>query len=186
MYGSFVHSLCEREVLNHLEASGLAKVVEYGSRLVEDQTKLSTKFPATADLVREANFYAVQDRSKIVKDVHVMKALQEKVYRSNLLDEKVKEMIQRGIILIDTSGSNVGQVNGLSVISLGDFDFGQPSRITASVGLGRSGVIDIERESHLGLRDRKSTRLNSSHANISYAVFCLKKKKKEKNTYNSA
>jgi len=150
MYGSFVHSLCEREDLNHLEASGLAKVVEYGSRLVEDQTKLSTKFPAIADLVREANFYAVQDRSKIVKDVHVMKALQEKVYRSNLLDEKVKEMIQRGIILIDTSGSIVGQVNGLSVISLGDFDFGQPSRITASVGLGRSGVIDIERESHLG------------------------------------
>ncbi len=149
-YGSFVHSLCERERLNHLEAPALAKVVEYGSRLAEDQTKLSTKFPEIADLVREANFYATQDGAKIVKDVHIKKALDEKVYRSNLLDEKIKEMIERGIILIDTSGTQVGQVNGLSVISLGDFDFGQPSRITASLGLGRRGIIDIERESRMG------------------------------------
>jgi lon-related putative ATP-dependent protease len=149
-YGSFVHSLCEREGLNHLEAPALAKVVEYGSRLAEDQTKLSTKFPEIADLVREANFYAVQDGVKLVKEVHIKKALDEKVYRSNLLDEKVKEMIERGIILIDTSGTQVGQVNGLSVISLGDFDFGQPSRITASLGLGRRGIIDIERESRMG------------------------------------
>src|SRR5207244_4289758 len=84
-YGSFVHSLCEREGLNHLEAPALAKVVEYGSRLAEDQTKLSTKFPEIADLVREANFYAIQDGAKIVKDVHIKKALDEKVYRSNLL-----------------------------------------------------------------------------------------------------
>ncbi len=149
-YGSFVHSLCEREGLNHLEARALAKVVEYGSRLAEDQTKLSTKFPEIADLVREANFYALQDGAKIVKDVHIKKALDEKVYRSNLLDEKVKEMIERGIILIDTSGTQVGQVNGLSVIGLGDFDFGQPSRITASLGLGRRGIVDIERESRMG------------------------------------
>jgi len=149
-YGSFVHSLCEREGLNHLEAPALAKVVEYGSRLAEDQTKLSTKFPEIADLVREANFYAAQDEAKLVKDVHIKKALEEKVYRSNLLDEKVKEMIERGIILIDTSGTQVGQVNGLSVIGLGDFDFGQPSRITASLGLGRRGIIDIERESRMG------------------------------------
>jgi predicted ATP-dependent protease len=128
----------------------LAKVVEYGSRLAEDQTKLSTKFPEIADLVREANFYATQDGAKIVKDVHIKKALDEKVYRSNLLDEKIKEMIERGIILIDTSGTQVGQVNGLSIISLGDFDFGQPSRITASLGLGRRGIIDIERESRMG------------------------------------
>lgn len=149
-YGSFVHSLCEKEGLNHLEATALAKVIEYGSRLAEDQTKLSTKFPQIADLIREASFYSTQDGSKVIKEAHIRKALDEKVYRSNLLDEKVKEMIQRGIILIDTSGSKVGQVNGLSVISLGDFDFGQPSRITASLGLGRRGIIDIERESKLG------------------------------------
>jgi len=149
-YGSFVHSLCEREGLGHLEASALARVVEYGSRLAEDQTKLSTRFPQIADLIRESNFYASQDGSKLIKEAHIKRALDEKVYRSNLLDEKVKEMIQRGIILIDTSGSKVGQVNGLSVISLGDFDFGQPSRITASLGLGRRGIVDIERESKLG------------------------------------
>src|SRR6267378_3049136 len=149
-YGSFVHSLCEREGLNHLEAPALAKVVEYGSRLAEDQTKLSTKFPEIADLVREANLYAFQDGSKYIKDTHIAKALEEKIYRSNLLDEKTKEMIQRGVILIDTSGTKTAQVNGLSVISLGDFDFGQPSRITVSIGLGREGVIDIERQAKLG------------------------------------
>src|SRR5713101_1214831 len=150
VYGSFVHSLCESEGLNHLEASAIAKVVEYGSRLAEDQNKLSTRFPELADVVREASFYASQDGGKYVRDVHIMKALEEKVYRSNLIDQKVKEMIQRGIILIDTSGSKVGQVNGLSVISLGDFEFGQPSRITASTGMGRGGLIDIERESKIG------------------------------------
>jgi lon-related putative ATP-dependent protease len=149
-YGSFVHSLCEREGLSHLEASALAKIVEYGSRLAEDQAKLSTRFPQIADLVREANFYTTQDGSENITDAHIKKALEEKVYRANLLDEKIKEMIKRGIILIDTSGVKVGQVNGLSVISLGDFEFGQPSRITASAGLGREGVIDIEREAKLG------------------------------------
>jgi lon-related putative ATP-dependent protease len=149
-YGRFVHTLCEKENLNHLEAAAIAKVVEYGSRLAEDQTKLSTKFPEIADLVREASLYASQEESKYIKDSHILKALQEKIYRSNLLDEKTKEMIERGVILIDTSGAKTGQVNGLSVIGLGDFDFGQPSRITVSVGLGREGVIDIERQAKLG------------------------------------
>lgn len=149
-YGSFVHSLCEREGLKHLEAPALSKVIEYGSRLAEDQEKLSTKFPQIADLVREASFYASQDSADVVKEAHIKKALEEKVYRSNLLDEKVKEMIQRGVILIDTAGTKVGQVNGLSVIGLGDFEFGQPSRITASLGIGRRGIVDIERESKLG------------------------------------
>ena len=150
IYGNFVHTLCETEGLNHLEASAIAKVVEYGSRLAEDQNKLSTRFPELADIVREASFYASQDNSKYIKDVHVSKALEEKVYRSDLVDQKFKEMIQRGVILIDTTGAKVGQVNGLSVISLGDFEFGQPSRITASTGMGRGGLIDIERESKLG------------------------------------
>ncbi len=149
-YGRFVHSLCEREGLNHLEAAAIAKIVEYGSRLAEDQSKLSTKFPEIADLVREASFYASQDESKYIKDLHVMKALREKVYRANLIDQKVKEMIERGIILIDTAGAKVGQVNGLSVIMLGDFEFGQPSRITVSLGLGRRGIIDIERQAGMG------------------------------------
>jgi len=169
-YGSFVHSLCQREGLNHLEAAALAKVVEYGSRLAEDQNKLSTKFPEIADLVREANFYSLQDESKYVRNIHITKALEEKVYRSNLLDEKVKEAIQRGIILIDTTGSKVGQVNGLSVISLGDFDFGQPSRITASLGLGRKGIVNIEREAKMsGQTHTKGVLIISGYLENKYA-----------------
>ena len=149
-YASFVCTLCEKEGLRHLESLAIAKVVEYGSRLAEDQRKLSTRFAEVADLIREANFYASQDRSEYINAGHIKKALEEKVYRSNLIQQKILEMIQRGLILIDTSGTRTGQVNGLSVISLGDFAFGRPSRVTASIGLGREGVVDIEREAKMG------------------------------------
>jgi len=149
-YASFVCTICEKEGLKHLEASAIAKVVEYGSRLAEDQKKLSTQFAEVADLIREANYYATQDRSKYINSVHVTKALEEKIYRSNLIQQKILEMIQRGLFLIDTSGARTGQINGLSVISLGDFEFGRPSRVTASIGLGREGVLDIEREAKMG------------------------------------
>jgi lon-related putative ATP-dependent protease len=149
-YASFVCTLCGKEGLKHLEASAIAKVVEYGSRLAEDQRKLSTRFAEVADLIREANYYATQDESKYTNAGHITKALEEKVYRSNLIQQKILEMMQRGLILIDTSGAKTGQVNGLSVISLGDFAFGRPSRVTASIGLGREGVVDIEREAKMG------------------------------------
>lgn len=151
-YASFVCTLCKKEKLKHLDASGVAKLVEYSSRLAEDQEKLSTRFSEIADIIREANFYATQDGSSLVTADHVKKAVEEKVYRSNLIQERIKEMIERGTLLIDTEGEAVGQVNGLSVISLGDFSFGKPSRVTASIGLGREGLIDIERESELGGR----------------------------------
>ena len=150
LYARFLHTLCTTEALRHLDGGAVAKVVEHGSRLAEDQAKLSTRFADLADLVREADFYAGADQAKLIADRHIVRALQEKVYRSNLVDEKTKEMVARGILLIDTAGSAVGQVNGLAVLGLGDFEFGQPSRITASVGLGRDGVIDIEREAKLG------------------------------------
>jgi lon-related putative ATP-dependent protease len=149
-YSSFVCTLCEKEGLKHLEASAIAKIVEHGSRLAEDQRKLSTRFAEVADLIREANYYATQDKSEYINASHVTKALEEKVYRSNLIQQKILEMIQRGLFLIDTSGTRTGQVNGLSVISLGDFEFGRPSRVTASIGLGREGLVDIEREAKMG------------------------------------
>lgn len=150
MYGRFIHTLCESEQLKHLEASAIAKVVEYGSRLAEDQSKLSTRFSDIADIVREGSFYATQDGSSQIGEAHILKALQEKTFRSNLDDEKIKEAVAKGILLIETSGSRVGQANGLSVIELGDFEFGQASRVTASIGLGREGIIDVEREAKLG------------------------------------
>jgi len=151
-YASFICTFCRKENLKHLEASAVAKVVEHGSRLAGDQEKLSTRFADIADIVREANFYATQENSKYVTASHVKKAIEEKVYRSSLIQEKIQEMIQRNILLIDTEGEAVGQVNGLSVMSLGDFAFGRPFRVTASTGLGREGLIDIEREAKLGGR----------------------------------
>ena len=148
-YASFVCTFCRKENLKHFEASGLARIIEHGSRLAQDQHKLSTKFGEVADIIREANFYATQENSQYVTANHIKKAIEEKVYRSNLIQEKIREMIERNILLIDTDGKAVGQVNGLSVMSLGDFSFGAPSRVTASVGLGREGIIDIQREAKL-------------------------------------
>lgn len=149
-YAAFVCTLCQKENLKHLDGSGLAKLVEYSQRLAQDQQKLSTKFAEVADIVREANFYATQEKANVITANHVKKAIEEKIYRSKLIQEKIQEMINRGILLIATDAEKIGQVNGLSVMGLGDFAFGSPSRVTASVGLGREGVIDIERESKMG------------------------------------
>ena len=149
-YAAFVCTLCEKENLKHLEQSALAKLIEYSQRIAEDQQKLSTRFAEVGDIIREANFYAVQEKSDAVTEKHVKKAIEEKIYRSRLIQEKIQEMITRGVLLIDTDAEKVGQVNGLSVMGLGDFAFGNPSRVTASIGLGREGVIDIEREAKMG------------------------------------
>ncbi len=147
---AFLPAFCDKEKLQHLDNTGKAKVLEYSARLAEDQEKLSAHFGALADIIREANFWALQAGAPRISAVHVQQALDAKIYRSNLIEERLQEMIARGTLLIDTAGQAVGQVNGLSVISLGDYFFGKPSRITASVGLGRDGVLDIEREVELG------------------------------------
>ncbi len=149
-YAAFICTFCRKEKLKHLDASAVSKIIAYGSRLAEDQEKLSTRFADVADIIREANFYAVQERSNYITASHVKRAIEEKIYRSNLIQEKIKEMIKRGVLLIDTEGSVVGQVNGLSVRGFGDFSFSMPSRVTASIGIGREGVVDIEREAKLG------------------------------------
>ena len=149
-YAAFVCTLCQKENLKHLDGSGLAKLIEHSSRLAEDQEKLSTRFADIADVIREANYYAAEEKAEFVTAAHVKKAIEEKVYRSKLIQEKIEEMIKRGVLLIDTATESVGQVNGLSVLELGDFAFGMPSRVTASIGLGREGVMDIEREAKMG------------------------------------
>lgn len=146
----FVCTLCCHEGLSHMDSSAVAKVLEHAMRLAEDQTQLSTQFGTLADLIREAHFWARQEEAPIVSAAHVRKALEAKVLRVNLMQERLQEMIARGTLCIDTSGRAVGQVNGLSVINLGDYLFGRPSRITASVSPGREGIIDIEREVSLG------------------------------------
>jgi lon-related putative ATP-dependent protease len=146
----FVCTLCCSEGLSHMDSSAVAKVLEYAIRLAEDQTKLSTQFGTLADLIREAHFWARHEDAPLVSAAHVRQAIEAKVSRVNLIQEYIQEMITRGTLCIDTTGHAVGQVNGLSVISLGDYLFGRPSRITASVSPGREGIIDIEREVSLG------------------------------------
>jgi lon-related putative ATP-dependent protease len=149
-YARFICMICKKYNLRHLDGSAVAKVIEYGSRLAEDQRKLSTRFAGVTDIIREASFYAARENSEYTTDKHIMQAIEEKIYRSNLIQQKIQEFIERDIYLIDTTGAKVGQVNGLSVMGLGDFAFGRPSRVTASIGVGRDGVIDIEREAAMG------------------------------------
>jgi lon-related putative ATP-dependent protease len=149
-YTTFVSAVCSEGGLIHLDKTALAKIVEHGSRLAEDQTKLSTRFGELADVIREASFYAVQRAASCVNAADIRKAIDEKFYRSGLIQEKLKEMTHKNILMIDVEGEMKGQVNGLSVIDMGDIAFGHPTRITASIGVGREGLIDIEREAKLG------------------------------------
>jgi len=149
-YACVICRVCQAENLKHLKNDALAKIIEHSSRLADDQEKLSTLFADIVDIIREANFWAGEDGTSLIEAKHVEKAVEQRVYRSNLIQQRINEMIDKGMIIIDTEGENVGQVNGLEVIGLGDFTFGKPTRITASVGVGREGLIDIERESKLG------------------------------------
>lgn len=149
-YCSFVATVCEEEKLRHLDGPALAKIIEHGSRLAEDQERLSTRFGEISDVIKEASYYAVLENAPRTSAAHVRRAIEERVYRSNLLAEKIRDLIVRGTLRIDVAGKAVGQVNGLSVMDLGDLSFGRPSRITATVGMGQAGLIDIEREAKLG------------------------------------
>ena len=146
---AFISGCCEECELKHFEPGGVAKVIDYAARMVANQNKLSTRFAQIKEIVEEAGYWAQKDTSKFVSAEHVNKAVAERRYRHNLPDEKLREMISKGTLMIDTSGAVVGQVNGLSVYSLGDISFGKPSRITCRTYLGRGGVINIERESQM-------------------------------------
>jgi len=149
-YTKFVCTFCKKEKLNHLSSGSLSKLIEYSSRISDHQEKLSTQFAMIADIIREADFYAKRDGLDVIDASHITKAIEEKDYRSSMIEEKMQEMFERGQLLLDISGDEVGQVNGLSVLSLGDYTFGRPSRVTASTGIGKGGVMDIERESAMG------------------------------------
>ena len=126
--------------------------MEYSARMVADQTKLSSRFGQIKDLLIEADYWARKDSSPRVLGTHVRQAIQHKIHRVNLIEERIQEMITDGSLLLNVSGESVGQVNGLAVYDLGDFSFGRPSRITAQTYAGRNGVINIEREAALSGR----------------------------------
>jgi ATP-dependent Lon protease len=148
-YLRFIKTLCDDEELLPFDATALAQIVEYGVRLAGHRKKISTRFNIIADIVREAEYWGRKENAKNITGDHVEKALDERIYRVKLVEEKIQEMIDNGLILIDTKGAVVGQVNGLSVYDSGEHAFGKPSRITARTSLGRTGVINIEREAEL-------------------------------------
>ncbi len=148
-YAHYIAHVCRDEKLQHCDHSGVEAIIEYGMRRVTDQDKLTSQFGAIADLLREANYTAIQHGVDVVRRIDVERALQARMFRSNRIEEKLRDMIAEGAILIDTEGSQVGQVNGLAVLQLGDHAFGRPSRVTATVSMGRSGIVNIEREAKM-------------------------------------
>jgi len=145
----FISTHCQQENLRHFHREAVARVVEFSARLAERQDKMSTRFNEVVELLYEADAWAERDGSDIVKAEHVDKALEEKIYRCKKYEQKISEAVERGLILLDVEGEKIGQINGLSVIDLGDYQFGRVSRITANTFLGRRGIINIERESQL-------------------------------------
>ena len=148
-YVSFIKTLGEREGLTAFDPGGVCEVIEHGVRIAGRQNKLTTRFSLLADVLREANYWANQDGAALVGSAHVRKAVDERIERLRLVEEKIQEMIDEGSILIDTAGAVVGQVNGLSVYQMGEYEFGKPTRITVKTGTGRAGIINIEREASM-------------------------------------
>jgi predicted ATP-dependent protease len=146
LYARVIAHQAAVKALRPFERGAVARVIEYSSRLVADQGKLSLRMKDVVDLLVEADFWAGDGASRQVKSSHVEYAIERKVYRSNLIEERVQEYITNGTIKVDVAGEVVGQVNGLSVYDLGDYSFGRPSRITARVSLGRGQMVNIDRE----------------------------------------
>jgi lon-related putative ATP-dependent protease len=162
-YANFIGAMAAEEKLVPFSREAVAGIIDYAGRLAEKKGKLSLQFSDISDLVREASFWAGSDGKGTVEAGHVDRALDEKIYRSNLLEERIQELLADGTILVDVKGSVTGQVNGLSVYDLGDFSFGKPSRITARAYLGKAGVVDIEREAKLSGRIYNKAVLILSH-----------------------
>jgi lon-related putative ATP-dependent protease len=170
-YVSFVKAICDEEKLRPFDAEGVAEVVEYGVRLAGRQNKLSTRFDIVANVLREANYWAEKDNAETVSSRHVRKAIDERIERVNMIEEKIQELILEGTIFVDTSGKVIGQVNGLSVYDLGEHSFGKPTRITARTSMGKAGVINIEREADLsGPTHNKGVLILSGYLRSMYAI----------------
>ncbi|MCS6925838.1 MAG: AAA family ATPase [Candidatus Binatia bacterium] len=148
-YGQWVTQLCQQEGLPHFERAAVERLVEFGARRAEDRHKVSASYAEIADLVREAAYWARRDNGQVVTAQHVQTALDNRVFRANRIEEEIRELILQGTILVDITGRKIGQVNGLSVLQLGDHSFGRPARVTASVAMGQAGIINIEREARL-------------------------------------
>ena len=150
LYARLIASLQRREKIRDFNAGGVARVIEQCARRAEDGEKLSLHMGSLVDLLHESDYWAGQDGSKVVSAHHVQHAVDKQIYRRDQIRSRIQESIQRGIRMIDSTGEQIAQVNGLTVMQLGEYSFGAPSRITATARLGEGEVIDIEREVDLG------------------------------------
>jgi lon-related putative ATP-dependent protease len=150
LYARLIASLARKEQLRPFDRGAVARVIERSARLAGDAEKLTAHLRSIVDLLREADYWAGEAGDQVVTADDVQQAIDAQIHRLDRVRERMQEEIQRGTILIDTQGATVGQVNGLSVLTIGQFAFGRPSRITARVRLGRGEVVDIEREVALG------------------------------------
>ncbi|MEJ2634139.1 MAG: ATP-binding protein [Calditrichia bacterium] len=148
-YAHFIRKVCDEEKLFPFHRSAVREVVYYGHRLVDDQEKISLRFGSLVSVIREATYFSRKDGQNIVRAQHVQKAISEYEYRHSMVQEKIQEMYKRNIYRIDTGGEKVGQINGLSVYSLGEHSFGRPARITAKTYIGTENVVNIERKARL-------------------------------------
>jgi ATP-dependent Lon protease len=148
-YAHFIHQLVEQEHLIHFTPSGVSAIIEWGVRHTSTRQKITMQFSDVADLIRESSYYARKDGSALVERLQVEKAIKARRRRNDILDEKIKEQIIKGTLMIECKGERIGQINGLTVYDTGLVSFGKPARITASVGIGTSGIINIERESDM-------------------------------------
>jgi len=142
----FVHTFCEKEELPQLDKSAMARIVEYASRVAGDKEKISNRFTDLAEIIGEAGTWAKLSKSKVVTEEFVNKALAERIDRIKKYDSKYVEMIKDNTLLINTNGSFVGEINGLTVMTIGDYSFGKPAKITVNTYTGKGGVVNIERE----------------------------------------
>jgi lon-related putative ATP-dependent protease len=148
-YAAFIARHVRENGLRHLDSGAAARVIEEAGREVGHQERLSTRFADVGDLLAEASHWAGRAGSELVRAEHVQTALEHSVYRSNLVEERVRELIADGTLLVDVDGTGVGQVNGLAVAELGDYRFGHPARVTATVSAGEGDLLNIDRESEL-------------------------------------
>ncbi len=144
-----VAQFCRHNNCRHMDRTGFARLMEYSMEKTEDREKFSLELGDIGDLIREADYFAAIEDSDTIRAEHVEKAIEKRIYRSNLIEEKVRELLIKDIFWVETDGWKVGQVNGLSILMTGDYEFGKPNRITATVSVGRDGIIAIERESKL-------------------------------------
>jgi lon-related putative ATP-dependent protease len=151
-YVLFIRARCQEEGLLPFDPTAVAQVVEHGARLAADQEKLTTRFGLVADVVREASFWAGRNGRSVVTAGDVSQAIDEQVYRANMIEQRERALIQQGTIMVDTEGERVGQVNGLGVITIGNYSFGRPSRVTARTFAGKGSVTAIEREVNMSGR----------------------------------